>query len=113
MVKKFYVGPIEFESAEDAKEFCDLNNMSQTLVHEKSLSLRKLKTMSRINLPCQTIEGIDDKLILSRVPVFLREILGESDGSGYDLGKDQRDLFFVNGSVSYVMGSDKILIRYD
>jgi len=69
--------------------------------------------MTTMNIACQQIDGIDDKLIMSKVPVYVMEMLGEEDGSGFDLNKNERDLFFVNGRVSYVLDTHSIKIEFD
>ena len=108
-----FVGPIEFASSLDAKQFCDLNNLSQTFVDNKPLTLRKIDAMKTMNLPCQTIDVIDDKLIISRLPVYIMEMLGKEDGSGFDLNTNRRDLFFDNGRVSYILETHSIKIDLD
>ena len=69
--------------------------------------------MTTMNIACQQIDGIDDKLIMSKVPVYVMEMLGDADGSGFHLDKNERDLFFVNGRVSYVLNTHSIKIEFD
>ena len=108
-----YVGPIEFNNQQSAVDFCYLNNLSPTLVHHSPLTMKKLKTIKSLTLPCDPTDVIDDQMILDQISKYLLEMLGESDGSGFDLNKNQRDLFFVNGCLSYTLNSDKLKIEFD
>jgi uncharacterized linocin/CFP29 family protein len=113
MEMKGYVGTIEFENFDEAKHFCDLNKLSQTLAHHSPLKLKRLEKMTKVTMPCDTIAVIDDALVMSKIPVYFKEMLGDEDGSGFDLNKNERDLFFVNGRVSYVLETDSIKIEFN
>ncbi len=108
-----YVGRAQFNSSQEAKDFCDANKISQTLVLKKPLGYKKLEAMTKVTMPCDTIPVIDDALVLSKIPVYFKEMLGDADGSGFDLNKNERDLFFVNGRVSYVLETDSIKIEFN
>ena len=66
-----------------------------------------------MKIPCQSIKEIDDKYILSKIPRDVLVMLGEDDGSGYDLNKNERDLFFTKGQVSYFIGDTSIKVEFD
>lgn len=66
-----------------------------------------------MQIPCQYIKEIDDKHILSKIPRDVLAMLGEDDGSGFDLNKNKRDLFFTKGLVSYFIGDTSIKIEFD
>ena len=57
-----------------------------------------LKT--EMSIPVKQIKSIDDKHILSMVPRDVLAMLGDNEGSGYDLDKDRRDIFFERGVVN-------------
>ncbi len=70
-------------------------------------------TPTTMKIPCQSIKEIDDKYVLSKIPRDVLAMLGEDDGSGYDLNKNQRDLFFSKGQVSYLIGDTSIKVEFD
>ena len=67
--------------------------------------------MKTINIPCPKIVDLNDKDVLDLVPLDIYKLLGNADGTGYDLNKDRRDLFFENGVVQYQPNGTKITVN--
>lgn len=70
-----------------------------------------LKT--EMSIPVKQIKSIDDKHILSMVPRDVLAMLGDNEGSGYDLDKDRRDIFFERGVVQYQPNGKTVYLRID
>ena len=66
-----------------------------------------------MNIPCPIIKSIDDKAILSRIPEDVMALLGDSNGTGYDLEKDRRDMFYTRGRISYQPNAKVINVFID
>ena len=56
---------------------------------------------TEMSIPCPEIKAIDDKAVIGRIPEDVLAMLGINDGTGYDLSKDRRDIFFERGRISY------------
>ena len=54
-----------------------------------------------------------DDSILDQLPGSVFDKLGDPDGSGFDLARHQRELFFENGVIYYVLGTDKAVVTLD
>ena len=67
----------------------------------------------KIKTPVTSIDAAMDDSILDQLPGSVFDKLGDPDGSGFDLAKHQRELFFEFGVVSYVLGSDKATVSVD
>lgn len=67
----------------------------------------------KITAPVTSIDKEMDDKILDQLPESAFDQLGDPDGSGFDLDKNRRELFFEKGVVQYVLGSDKASVLLD
>ena len=66
-----------------------------------------------IKTPVTAIDAAMDDSILDQLPGSVFDKLGDPDGSGFDLARHQRELFFENGVIHYVLGADKAAVTLD
>ena len=56
---------------------------------------------STLKFNIKPVDSIDDTAVLDQLPERILKDLGSSEGTGFDLRTNKRDLFFQKGSVRY------------
>ena len=69
--------------------------------------------MVNMKIPTKVIRDLDDNAVARMIPSEILAMLGDSEGSGYNLNTDQRDLFFSRGVATYKVGAADIEIEID
>ena len=66
-----------------------------------------------LSFPMRAVTIMDDKRILSQLPIEIQAQLGEVMDTGFHLGEGRRDYFCSHGCVRYRLGTEKVEVLLD
>ena len=69
--------------------------------------------MTTMKLPCKPLEYLNDQAVLDQIPSDVLAMLGNEEGSGFNLDTSIRDLFFSQGVIRYKGDDTTITIEFD